>query len=118
MLSSATPILPSRSLPKTLEFYKRLGFHLVGRTSDEYAILRRDDSEIHFYTRPDLDPKTNYSGCYMLVHDVDALGDELASHDVELVHEAEDKPWRMRELKLIDPDGNVLRFGARLKVVS
>lgn len=118
MLSSATPILPSRSLPKTLDFYKRLGFHLVGRTSDEYAIVRRDECEIHFYAQPDLDPKLNRAGCYLMVNDVDALGAELTSHKVELLHDAEDKPWRMRELKLSDPDGNVLRFGARLKVVS
>jgi len=118
MLTSATPILPSRNLPKTLDFYKRLGFHLVGRTSDEYAIMRRDESEIHFFAQPDLDPKLNRSGCYLLVHDVDALGAELAANRIEMVHDAEDKPWRMRELKLVDPDGNVLRFGARLKVVS
>lgn len=118
MLSSATPILPARTLHKTLDFYKKLGFHLVGRTGDEYAIIRRDDSEIHFCAHADLDPKLNRSGCYLLVHDVDALAVELSSLKVQLLHGPEDKPWRMRELKLVDPDGNILRFGARLKVVS
>lgn len=118
MLTSATPILPSRDLPTTLEFYKKLGFHLVGRTNDEYAIIRRDECDIHFYAQSDLEPKFNKSGCYFEVHDVDALGAELAAGCIELLHGAEDKPWHMRELKLLDPDGNVLRFGARLKVVS
>jgi hypothetical protein len=39
MADSAVPILPSRNLDETLEFYSRLGFELQGAPIEKYRYL-------------------------------------------------------------------------------
>ncbi len=45
---------------------------------------------------------------YLYVDDVDGLVGRLGVS-------AEDQPWGMREARVTDPDGNVLRIGAQLR---
>ena len=109
------PTLPSRSLPATIAFYRRLGFDgtLIG---DGYAILTRGSIELHFFPHPDLKPQECDAGCYVRLQDVDALHAELAAaqlppHGIPRLERVEDKPWGMRDFALIDADGNLLKFG-------
>ena len=109
------PTLPSRSLPATIAFYRRLGFNgtLIG---DGYAILTRGPIELHFFPHPDLNPQACYSGCYVRLQDVDALHADLAAANlpaqgIPRLERVEDKPWGMREFALLDADGNLLKFG-------
>ena len=60
----AIPILPSRSLVRTLAFYQRLGFTgEVHAASNSYAILTRGSAEIHFFAHPELNPAESFEGC-------------------------------------------------------
>ena len=110
------PVLPSRSLHRTIKFYEKLGFSGILLASDTYAILTRGDLELHFFPHPDLKPEQCYSGCYMRVADVDALHSDLMpaglpATGIPRMERVENKPWRMREFALIDEDGNLVKFG-------
>jgi catechol 2,3-dioxygenase-like lactoylglutathione lyase family enzyme len=104
-------MLPAADIDRTAQFYADLGFSLRRRTGDEYGILERDGVELHFYAYRDLDPAANSAGCYMRVSDVDALHAEFSARQVERLTPVEDKRWHMREFCIIDPNGNLLRFG-------
>jgi catechol 2,3-dioxygenase-like lactoylglutathione lyase family enzyme len=47
---------------------------------------------------------------YVVVDDVDALFREIHGRDVNPVAPPEDAPWGRREMLVVDPDGNRLRF--------
>ena len=109
------PTLPSRSLPRTIAFYEKLGFdgEMIG---DGYAILTLGGIELHFFPHPDLKPEDCYSGCYVRVSEVDRLHTQLCTallpaKGIPRMETVEDKPWGMREFALIDLDGNLLKFG-------
>ena len=116
----AIPILPSRSLSKTLEFFGRLGFDgkILGAAND-YAILTRGDLELHFFLHTELRPAESFAGCYVRVADVESLYQafslaELPRRGIPRMDRIESKPWGMREFAIVDEDGNLLRVGQEL----
>ena len=113
----AIPILPSRSLPKTLAFYGRLGFEgeVLG-AGDAYAILTRGDLEVHFFLHTELVPAESRAGCYLRVADVEPLyraflAASLPLRGIPRMDAIENKLWGMREFAIVDEDGNLLRIG-------
>ncbi len=117
-LTAACPILPSRDLAVTQLFWTALGFK-GDRDHADYLILDRDGVELHFFRAPDHDPATCYAGAYLRLMDTAALDAEWGALDlpatgVPRLIRVEDKPWGMRELAVIDPDGNLIRLGADL----
>jgi len=117
----AIPILPSRSVTDTLNFYQPLGFEGVIRgAAHDYAILRRGTLELHFFTHRDLDPAASCAGCYLRVSDVesiyqDFLRAELPTRGIPRICRLENKPWGLREFSIVDADGNLLRIGQPLQ---
>ena len=115
----AIPILPSRSLSDTLTFYRRLGFEGEIHSFSDYAILRRGTVELHFFTHRELRPAESHACCYLRVTDVEstcrafALA-QLPRKGIPRQDALEDKPWRMREFAIVDPDGNLIRIGQTL----
>jgi catechol 2,3-dioxygenase-like lactoylglutathione lyase family enzyme len=47
---------------------------------------------------------------YFVVDDVDALHRDIQSRGIEPGEPPEDTPWGTREMNILDPDGNRLRF--------
>lgn len=47
---------------------------------------------------------------YFIVADVDAYYSDFAAQGIIHIHPPEDTPWGTREMVVIDPDGNRLRF--------
>ncbi len=47
---------------------------------------------------------------YLIVDDVDALFREVIARNVRVAEPPRDSPWKTREMLVIDPDGNRLRF--------
>lgn len=117
MLETTAPILPSRDFDETAAFYGKIGFRETGRWDDMgYLILVRDKVELHFFGYPEIDVTTNFCGAYVRTSDVDALGERVAALGLptEGIPRAilpEDKPWEMREMAIIDPNGTLLRIG-------
>lgn len=119
MSSIAIPILPARVLNDSVVFYEALGFactlHQTGDAA--YAILRHPDGrELHLFTYAELDPGTNYAGCYWRVADVEALHRQSLAALGQVPSAPADRAWGMREFHLMDPSGNLLRIGQPLRV--
>jgi catechol 2,3-dioxygenase-like lactoylglutathione lyase family enzyme len=113
-LISTVPVLPARDMDRTLGYYRRLGFELYKRFGDEYAIVVRAGCEIHFFGFRDLDPLCSAHSAYIRVHDADSLYAEFLANAIENMIPPANKPWFMRELNIVDPDGNLLRFGQKI----
>ena len=113
----AIPILPSRSIEATVEFYRRLGFEGGPHEFNaSYAILRRGQIELHFFEHEALVPAESFAGCYLRVGDVEALyrafaAASLPARGIPRMDALEDKPWGLREFAIVDPDGSLLRIG-------
>ncbi|HTM56704.1 MAG TPA: VOC family protein [Pirellulales bacterium] len=51
--------------------------------------------------------------CYIVVDDVDALYQEISRRGIKPAEPPEDAPWGTREMLVVDPDDNRLRFANR-----
>lgn len=113
----AIPILPSRDIAATVDFYRRLGFEGGPHAADAgYAILTRGPLELHFFRHPDLVPAESCAGCYLRMGDVARIHRAFAAaglpnRGIPRMDVLEDKPWGLREFAIVDPDGNLLRIG-------
>lgn len=117
----AVPTLPAKDMDATIAFYSPLGFEAVYRTPDPegYVILRRISVELQFFFWPDLDPATNYNGCYLRVSDVDRFYRDFANarlpaRGIPSLGGIEKKFFGMREFRLVDVNGNLVRVGETL----
>ena len=117
MLETTCAILPSRDFDETAAFYAKIGFEETGRwTGNGYLILKMENVEVHFFEHPDHKIETGYHAAYIRSSDVNKLSAHLAAQGmptdgIPRFHEAEDKSWGMRELAIVDPNGNLLRIG-------
>lgn len=115
VMLSVAAIIPVRDMAASVAFYERLGF--VSRPYEDggsYVFLSRN--EVSFHLNLVETPEWTFSpmGVYFYVSDVDVFYDELMAADVTTLEAPEDKPWRMREFAVSDPDGTLLRFGEHL----
>ena len=111
------PILASRDIDETVAFYGGLGFDVVARYDEfgpTYLLLRRDDVELHFVHRPDVDPHESSGGCYIRLEDAQAVYDDWAPLGLSEIHAPRDTPWGMHEFFVVDPSGNLIRIGTRV----
>lgn len=115
-LTAIHPKLPMRNKSITRDFYvHKLGFSLCGTTDYEgYLMLKKDDIEIHFFEFTALPPEENYGMVYIRTDDIDRLYQSFHENSVA-IHpngQLETKPWGQREFSILDPDSNLLTFGA------
>ncbi|MEV5940149.1 VOC family protein [Streptomyces sp. NPDC051994] len=119
----AVPILPSRDLGETLDFYVRLGFEPRGTPPEQYGylIMVRNTVELHFWHHPGVDPLATAGSCYVHVADAEALHRAWAQVGVpndrstgSRLEPPTDTDYRMREFALVDRSGNLLRIGSPL----
>ncbi|MBX9572065.1 MAG: VOC family protein [Candidatus Obscuribacterales bacterium] len=108
----AIPVLASLELKETADYYSRfLGF-TVEVIGDTYAIATRGDIEIHFWLCAERHIAENTS-CYVRLKDVDAMWRQFVEAGLK-IEAPSDRPWGMRELYVIDPHGNLIKFGQRI----
>ena len=117
-LEKLAPILPCRDVPTAEAFWLRLGFVTV-YLDEDYLLMKREGAEVHFWRNEALDPSRNDAGAYLRPSDIDALDAEwgalgLPGVGIPRLVRPEDKPWGMRELALVDPDGNLIRAGQEM----
>ncbi|MBX9833151.1 MAG: VOC family protein [Burkholderiaceae bacterium] len=107
-IHATVPVLASLNLAETLQFYTaRLGFAAL-LEMDNYLILQRDGCELHFWPCNDRHIAENTS-CYVR-GDTAALHADFAARGLQLAPPVV-QPWGMKEMHVIDPHGNLLKFG-------
>jgi catechol 2,3-dioxygenase-like lactoylglutathione lyase family enzyme len=107
-VQATVPVLASLNLAETLQFYTaRLGFAAL-LEMDNYLILQRDGCELHFWPCNDRHIAENTS-CYVR-GDTAVLHADFAARGLQLALPVV-QPWGMKEMYVIDPHGNLLKFG-------
>ena len=112
MSTRVAPIFPVSDLVAALAYYRGLGFGAREWHGGGYGFVAFDGAEIHLGVEPDLDKRADRrSTAYLFVEDADALARAwvAAGGDVRLPQDTE---WGQHEGVLVDPDGNVIRFGS------
>jgi hypothetical protein len=109
---SVAPGMPTTDMDRTIRHYARLGFTAAMYEGGEFAILRRDGVELHVSLRRDHDPRRTAACIYVRVDDVDALYGELQA---DMRRAPFDTDHNMRETTFIDPDNNMIIFGAPVR---
>ena len=102
------PVLTSLDIAESAAFYaERLGFDEKLLIAD-YLIVARDGCEIHFWLCSDR-AIAEQTSCYVRA-DTRALHADFARCGLTLPAPAA-RPWGMRELYVVDPHGNLIKFG-------
>lgn len=114
-IQAVHPVLMSRDVARSIEFFGRLGFRLAFRDADRaprYAGIIRDGVELHlqWHDAAEWAVPVDRPTYRFPVPSVDALHAEFRSAGVEDMTAASDTPWGTREFHLRDPDGNGLQF--------
>ena len=103
------PIFAVHDLDAAMEHYQRLGFAVRAYAGGGYGFATWHGIEIHLGVVPDGDRCT--SAAYLFVDDADTLAAAWRSAGVEL-HSPQHTEWGQHEGAVVDPDGNVIRFGS------
>lgn len=116
MTDRAVPNLPSRDLPATSSFYGRIGFRELHR-DDAWLVLRRDDLQLEFFRKEDLDARNHDFGCCLRVADLETLFETVCAagvpqkrYGLPSVRPIVTQSWGQQMSTLLDPDGNLLRM--------
>jgi hypothetical protein len=104
------PIFPVRDIDTSLEHYRRLGFATRAYAKGGYGFATRGDVELHLGVVPEGKHSSPHSA-YLFVEDADEVARRWIADGVE-VGLPEDTEWGRHEGVVIDPDGNVIRFGS------
>ncbi len=115
-IRSVSPVLPVADLDAAAEHYRRLGFAIERHDGPEpYAFATRDAVTVHLSETTDHDPLRTASHVYLYVDDADALHAAWSTEGTGgRTHAPVDTSYGLREGAHVDPDGNLLRFGAGL----
>jgi len=111
-ITAIIPQLPSTCLERTSQFYRqKLGFREVGRYPD-LLILKLREQELQFWRTTDT-TLAETSSCYLRVMGIEALHAAYAAVPDLLrpEHALAVRTWGMNEFYVLDPDGNLLKFG-------
>lgn len=112
---AAVPIIPGRDLAATTAWYRdNLGFRVLNVYGDEYAVIERDDVEVHFWGPSDIAPHESMTMYRIRVREIDALYEMCSTSGI--VHPNAPltrKPWGTNEFAVSDCDGNLLTFFER-----
>ena len=109
------PIFAVRDLDRAIAHYERLGFATRAYVGGGYGFATRDGIEIHLGVVRAADCGT--SGAYLFVEDADELAATWRAAGID-VHPPEDTEWGQHEGAVVDPDGNVIRFGSPVRTTA
>jgi catechol 2,3-dioxygenase-like lactoylglutathione lyase family enzyme len=115
MFQRAVPIFAVPDVGPAITFYARLGFDVRSYTSGDYGFATRGGVEIHLGRVADID--RDRASAYVHVIDADAVAAESRPPGGE-VHGPQDTEWGQYEGALVDPDGNIIRFGSPMRVAG
>jgi catechol 2,3-dioxygenase-like lactoylglutathione lyase family enzyme len=117
------PILPSGDIDESIRFYEALGFERTYRQQrpNPYAVVARDDIQIHLFGLEDFDPERSHGNVIVAVPDPDELYEafafglrarfgKLPSKGIPRILRPRRKLGTVRGFSVVDPGGNWLRI--------
>jgi predicted enzyme related to lactoylglutathione lyase len=108
------PIVPVRDIEAALAFYARLGFATRRYAGDApYGFAEADGLELHLGGVDDFDAH-GHASVYLFVDDADDIAAQWVAAGIT-VHPPQDTEWGQHEGAVVDPDGNVIRFGSPMR---
>jgi catechol 2,3-dioxygenase-like lactoylglutathione lyase family enzyme len=113
-MNRAVPVLPVKDVRNAVEHYVRVfgfarGFVNEGEEGPVYAIVRRDNIEIHLQRSA-----AGASNCCIFVTGVQAIYDEFTAKGATIRRKLETSPYGLRDFTVADLDGNVILIGQRI----
>ncbi|MFF3213757.1 bleomycin resistance protein [Streptomyces sp. NPDC002886] len=124
MSEKLAAILPCRSVPETVDFYKAIGFEVTfyQERPYAYAVVQHGDVELQFMALKGFDPAGSYGACYITTDDVDALYAKFRSglkqelgkiptRGLPRIGPLKDTTYGVRQFIMADPGGNSIRIG-------
>jgi hypothetical protein len=119
------PLLPCNSINTTIAFYQALGFRVTYQQQkpNVYAALKLRDIELHFFVIKTLKPESNFSTCYIIVHEIDTMYEsfttglrnmwgKLPVKGIPRINPLKNMPfYGVRQFIVVDPTGNYIRIG-------
>jgi len=112
VITALIPQLPSTNLEQTSRFYRqKLGCREVGRYPN-LLVLHWQERELHFWLTTDA-TLAETSSCYIRVEEIEKFYQTCRAVPdlVRAEHALAVRPWGMNEFYIMDPDGNLLKFG-------
>ena len=101
--------VPTIDVQRSIEFYQKLGLHLIVKALPHYARFEVPDGDATFSLHL-VDELHKGEGVYVYFESdrLDAWVEELLVKGIEFDEMPEDRRWLWREARLKDPDGNQL----------
>jgi uncharacterized glyoxalase superfamily protein PhnB len=112
VLEAAVPILSVTDLSEALDFYERvLGFQVGWKWGEpsHLASVCRDRVEVNLSQSSEAKPAI--SKVYFQMAGVDAYYNQVTVAGARVVVPLADRPYGMRDFRIVDPSGNELSFG-------
>jgi catechol 2,3-dioxygenase-like lactoylglutathione lyase family enzyme len=114
-LGCPRPILHVRDLAASQRYYRdQLGFKLDWTDGEppDFASVTRGGTQLFMCLRCQGNPG---SWLWVTTPDVDRLHAELVERGAHIKATPANMPWGVREMQVVDPDGNVLRIASPIK---
>lgn len=109
MVYKVMPDLPFDDVPAAVRYYRDvLGFSINHEQAD-LGVMDRDDVRVLLIARTPL--HTGIGSAYFYVRDVDGLFAEFVEKGADVEGEPVSRPWGLREVTVLDVEGNRLMFG-------
>ncbi|WP_299109158.1 VOC family protein [uncultured Tenacibaculum sp.] len=101
--------IPSIDVNTSVEFYKKLGLHLIVDASPRYVRFEMPEGEstLSIHLVEEL-PKGDGVTLYFENDNLDEIVKQLQDKGIEFSQLPKDQTWLWREARLVDPDGNKL----------
>ena len=101
--------IPSLDVQKGVEFYQKLGLHLIVDARPSYVRFELPDGDATFSIHEVEElPKGDGIAIYFQNENLDEVVKKLQAKGIEFHLLPTDQPWLWREARLKDPDGNQL----------
>jgi predicted enzyme related to lactoylglutathione lyase len=109
---NSAPVLRVEDMQTSVRFYVDvLGFQNADWGSDDFTCVTRDAAAIYLCHR---DQGRGGAWVWLGVEDCEPIYEDLKSRGVKILLPPTNFPWAL-EMRVEDPDGNVLRLGSEPK---
>lgn len=117
-MKTLTPVIYSKNIKDSIDFYKKLGFELINQMGEiEWCILAWNDVKLMISNPNDHIPFSSpiFTGSfYFEIANIDQLWNHVKDW-VKIEYPIEDFHYGMREFAIWDPNGYLLQFGENIQ---